>query len=431
MIDLAFIRQHPDVVKKAARDKKVPVDVDHTLTLDQARRDLQGKISALEHERNTLAKQSSQGKPSAQTIERGKQLKIKLADLTTRFKQIDTELAEALAHIPNIPTDDTPIGAAESDNTVLRTVGTPRSFDFTPKTHWELGQAHDILDNQRAAKVTGSRFTYLKGEAALLEFALVNFVLGIVTNQEKLSAIIQQAGLSISSRPFIPVIPPVLIRPEVFHKMDRLEPKDERYYIPSDNQYLIGSAEHTLGAMHMDEQFSEDQMPVRYVGFSTAFRREAGSYGKDIHGIIRLHQFDKLELESFSLPAQSRVEHDFFVAIQEYIVQALELPYQVVLKCTADMGKPNARAVDIETWLPGENRYRETHTADFMTDYQARRLHTKIKRADGTSVYAHMNDGTAVAIGRMLVAILENHQRADGSIAIPPALHPCLSFTTI
>jgi seryl-tRNA synthetase len=239
-----------------------------------------------------------------------------------------------------------------------------------------------------------------------------------------LAEIAAASSLTVSSVPFIPVIPPVFIKPDVMEQMARLEPKDDRYHIPSDDLYLVGSAEHTLGPLHRNETLEERTLPRRYIGFSSAFRREAGSYGKDVHGILRLHQFDKLEIESFTTPETSQTEQDFIVAIQERIVQGLELPYRVVLKCTADQGDPDTRAIDIEAWFPGQNRYRETHTSDLMTDYQARRLHTKVRRGSQEIEYVHMNDATAVAVGRIIAAILENGQREDGSILIPEVLRP-------
>jgi seryl-tRNA synthetase len=215
-----------------------------------------------------------------------------------------------------------------------------------------------------------------------------------------------------------------MIRPNPFLKMGRLFPKEDRYYIPSDDLYLIGSAEHTLGTMHMDHTFTEADLPVRYVGYSPAFRREAGTYGKDTRGILRVHQFEKLEVESFCLPENSLKEQELFVAIQEHILQALKLPYEVMMICTGDMGKPDYRQIDINTWMPGQNSYRETHTADLMTSFQARRLNTKVKRADGKVDIVHMNDATVAAMGRLLIAIIENYQQADGSVKIPEVLRP-------
>jgi seryl-tRNA synthetase len=224
-----------------------------------------------------------------------------------------------------------------------------------------------------------------------------------------------------------------MIKPEIFRRMARLSDadKDERYYLQQDDAFLIGSAEHTLGPIHVDSTLTENQLPLRYIGFSTSFRREAGSYGKDTGGLFRVHQFDKLEMESFTVPEDSHTEQDFIVAVQEYLVHSLGIPYQLIAICTGDMGKPDARQLDINSWLPGQNKYRETHTSDLMTDYQARRLETKVKRKTGETQYAHMNDATAIAIGRFIIAILENYQQADGSVKIPEVLVPFMGKTEI
>jgi seryl-tRNA synthetase len=243
----------------------------------------------------------------------------------------------------------------------------------------------------------------------------------ILGDEEVLRRIAQDAGLEVSTKPFVPVLPPLMIRTEVYDAMDRLEPREDRYKVEGEELWLQGSAEHVLGSMHADEIIAESEFPVRYVGYATSFRREAGSYGKDMEGIFRLHQFDKLEMESLATPEQAMNEHLFMVAIQEYIMSELELPYQVILKCTADIGKPNARGVDIDTWLPGQGKYRETHTADYMTDYQARRLQTRVRRESGVVELVHTNDATALS-QRPLIAILENYQQADGSVRVPKAL---------
>jgi seryl-tRNA synthetase len=214
-----------------------------------------------------------------------------------------------------------------------------------------------------------------------------------------------------------------MMRPEVMEKMARLEPREERYHIPGDDMYLIGSAEHTLGPLHMDEIIPAAKLPIRYVGFSTSFRREAGASGKDTRGILRVHQFDKVEIESFTAPEDSEAEQDFFVAIQEYLIQSLELPYRLVMTCTGDQGDPDARHIDLDTWMPGEGKYRETHSADLMTDYQSRRLQTRLRRADGKIEFVHMNDATAFA-GRTLIAILENYQTKEGNVLVPKVLQP-------
>ncbi len=236
-----------------------------------------------------------------------------------------------------------------------------------------------------------------------------------------MAQVVKKAKLKVSTKPFVPILPPLMIKTEPYSAMDRLEPREERYKIEGEDLWLQGSAEHVLGSMHINEILPEESFPVRYVGLATSFRKEAGAYGKDMEGIIRMHQFDKLEMESLTTAEDSLQEHYFMVAIQEYLMQELGLPYQVILKCTADIGKPNARGVDINVWLPGQNKYRETHTADYMTDYQARRLQTKIRRKSGKIELVHTNDATAFS-QRPLIAIMENYQQKDGSIKIPKVL---------
>ncbi|MBU6447363.1 serine--tRNA ligase [Patescibacteria group bacterium] len=415
MLDIKFIRENEDLVKKAVKDKKANVDIGELLKLDEQRRKLQYDIDNLNQERNMAAKEKN--------IERGKLIKENSGALQEDFKKIDAAFTELMYKVPNIPSEFTPVGPDESANKVIRKVGELPKFDFKPKEHWQIGKDLDIIDTETAAQVTGARFAYLKGGLALMQFAVIQMIMGLLTDEKELAKIAKHAGLDVSTKSFVPVLPPVMIKPEVMQRMGRLEPKEERYYIPSDDLYLIGSAEHTLGPMHMDSSIDEHNLPVRYIGFSTAFRREAGSYGKDMKGILRVHQFDKLEMETFTTLDKANDEQAFIVAIQEKIMQMLELPYQVMEISTGDMGAPDYRQIDIETWLPGQDRYRETHTSDNMTDFQSRRLNIKVKRADGKNELAAMNDATASA-GRTLIAIMENYQQADGSILVPKALQP-------
>ena len=419
MLDIKFIRNNQDKVREAIKNKKANLDLDKLLATDERRRHLLSESESLKAEQNKRSK----GPQSPVDLEELKALKEKIKLIENELKCVDEEYEKLMMMVPNIPTEDTPVGKDESENKVLRQWGKIKNFDFQPKEHWELGEALDLIDIPRAVKVSGSRFAYLKNELVLMEFALLQLCLSFLTNREKLQAIAKEAGLTVSDTPFIPILPPLMVKTAVLDKMARLEPREERYYLPEDDMYLIGSAEHSLGPIHMDETLLESELPLRYVGFSSAFRREAGTYGKDMKGILRLHHFDKLEMESFSLPEQSLAEHQFFVALQEHLTKLLGIPYQAVLKCTADMGIPNARAVDIECWLPGQGKYRETHTADLMTDYQSRRLNTKVKRTNGRADFVHMNDGTAFA-GRTMIAILENYQQADGNITVPEVLRP-------
>lgn len=416
MLDIKFIRQNPDIVKKAAKDKNVTVDVDKLLALDERKRHLQGELDQANSFRNAIAQASEGNKPAPDQIAEGKKYKEQASELEKEVFIVEQELKELLYAVPNIPTEDTPVGPDETHNKIIKEWGEKQEFSFKPKPHWELGESLDILDNKRAVKVSGARFSYFKREAAILEYAMIQFALSVTIKKG-----------------FVPIIPPIFIKPDVYRKMARLEPKEERYHISSDDLYLIGSAEHTLGPMHMDEVIPENKLPIRYVGFSPALRREAGAAGKDTRGILRLHEFHKVEMEVFSTPADGMREHLNLIAIEEEILQALGLPYQVILKCTADIGDPNARGVDINTWMPGQSVYKETHTADYMADYQAHRLNTRVRYGESSGRgsafivkydFVHMNDATALAIGRTLAAILENYQTKEGTVVIPEALHP-------
>lgn len=424
MLDIKFIIENKDIVAKAIKDKQTePVDLERLIVLYEERKSLRGALDMLNAARNKAAKE--------QNIEEGKRLKEEAAASEARLPNVEKELVTLLSKIPNVPSADTPVGADESANKILRSWGEPKKFSFDPKPHWELGKALGIIDSEKAAEVSGARFTYLKGDLALMQFALLQFALSTLGDPETLKVIAEEAGItSPDLTPFVPVVPPVFMRTEVMNRMARLHPMDERYVFEKDNLVLVGSAEHTIGPLHMDEIIEEKRLPIRYVGYSTAFRREAGAAGKDTRGILRMHQFDKIELETFTLPEKSMDEQNFIVAIQEYLMRKLNLPYQVVLKCTMDQGAPNHRGIDIETWMPGQpaasgegkGNYRETHTSDLMTSYQARRLNTRVRRNDGKIELVHMNDATVFAMSRTLIAIMENYQEADGSILVPEVL---------
>lgn len=433
MLDINYIREHTAEVVAASAAKNVPIDgfVQRLLELDIDRKNLIQRLEGLNQARNQISHGTKGEKPTAEMIAQASELKKSIQDAEKSLNPILKEYTELLDKIPNMPSEDTPVGKDDSENVVLRTVGEKPDFSFSPLPHEVIAQILGLIDTERAAKVSGSRFAYIKNELVFLEFAMVQYVLSVLTNKETLASIAKDANVNVRPTPFIPIIPPTIIKEEALYKMARLEPKDERYHIPQDNLYLVGSAEHTIGAMHMDEILPEQELPLRYIGFSSAFRREAGSYGKDVKGILRLHQFDKLEMESFVTAESSLDEQDFLVAVQEYLMQQLHIPYQVVICCTGDMGDPDARHIDIESWMPGQDKYRETHSADLMTDYQSRRLKIRTKRASGKTEFVHMIDATAFAIGRTMIAIIENHQQADGSVQLPACLHPYLPFTTL
>jgi seryl-tRNA synthetase len=359
-------------------------------------------------------------------------LKDATVDLEHQLTAVDEQLTDLLKAVPNMPAADVPVGVSEDENKVAKTVGEPTKFDFEPKTHWEIGESRGWIDKERAAKVTGARIAYLKGDLVQLQFALIQFVFATLTDEKLIARLIEENGLKLEAKAFVPILPPVMIREDIYDQMDRLEPREDRYHIEGqdDDLWLIGSAEHTLGSMYAGEILPEDQLPLRYIGYSTSFRQEAGTYGKDNEGILRMHQFDKLEMETFSTAESGPDEHLLMIAIQEHLMQELGIPYQVLMKCTADIGKPNARGVDIEAWLPGQNKYRETHTADYMTDYQARRLKTRAKDSNGQTQLVHTNDATAFAMGRTMIAIIENGQTQDGKVKVPAALQPYMGGRT-
>ncbi len=432
MIDIQFIRDNADLVERKTKEKGYNADIKQLLESDSKRRELQQQVDALRQERNELAASMKGQKPSEEQMARGRELKDRLADLEQQLTSVESKFNALLKAVPNMPADDVPVGASEDDNVESKVWGDKPQFDFEPKNHWELGEQNDWIDKERAAKVTGSRFAYLKGDLVRLQFALIQYVFDTLTNQEVIQKLIDDNGLKLEAKAFIPILPPVMIREEMYDQMDRLEPREDRYHLDGDddNLWLIGSAEHTLGSMYANEILPEASLPLRYIGYSTSFRQEAGTYGKDSEGIIRMHQFDKLEMEVFSTAETSFDEHLLLIAVQEYMMQQLGIPYHVLQKCTADIGKPDARGVDIEAWLPGQAKYRETHTADYMTDYQTRRLKTRVRRTDGSIELAHTNDATAFAMGRTMVAIMENYQTAEGRVKIPAVLQPRMGGRT-
>lgn len=424
MLDIRYIRENAAAVQENARRKGYDVSVDEVLRWDKTKRQLQQQADEFRAKRNDISSRMKGGKPTSDLIAEGKAVKDQLAAVETSLKEADATFTELLKKIPNMALSDVPVGASEDENVVAKTVGEPTKFDFTPKNHAEIAEARGWLDKERAAKVAGSRFAYLKGDLVKLQFGIIQMIMDKLSDQAFIDEIIEENNLNVSNKPFLPVLPPFMLRTELYDAMDRLEPRDDRYKIEDEDLWLQGSAEHVLGSMHADEIFDEKDLPLRYIGYATSFRREAGTYGKDMEGMFRMHQFDKLEMESLGIAEKGLDEHLFMVAIQEKIMQLLEIPYQVLLKCTADIGKPNARGIDIEAWLPGQGKYRETHTADYMTDYQARRLKTRVRREAGDMELIHTNDATALPLSRGPIAIIENHQQADGTVRIPEALRP-------
>lgn len=424
MLDIQFIRDNAELVQEKSAQKGYKVDIAQLLELDTERRTRLTQIEELRARRNALTAEMKGQKPSEEQLATGKQLKEEIAAREDELKATEEKYEPMLHAVPNMPTEDVPVGATEDENVVAKKIGEPREFGFAPKNHWEILEPADMLDKERAAKIAGSRFGYLKGNLVRMQLAIEQFVMDVLGNEEILKKLIEENGLNISSKPFTPVLPPAMLRTEPYKASARLNAEEVTYKIEQDDLWLQASAEHTLCTMYWNEILPEDMFPIRYIGFLTSFRREAGTYGKDTEGMIRWHQFDKLEMEVFSTAETGLDEHKLLVAIQEYLVQQLGLPYQLLQKCTADIGKPNARGIDIEVWFPGQGKYRETHTADYMTDYQARDLKTRVRRADGEVQLVHTNDATAFATNRIMAAIVENNQQEDGTVVVPEVLRP-------
>lgn len=407
MLDIQRIRKNPEEIKLALQKKGVDgKQIDKFLKLDEEWRAKTVALDQLKAEQNLLSKELSKGQ-SEDLISKAQLMKKRVAEIGTERDGLETKRDEILLKLPNVPFEDVPVAVDASGNRVLREVGEKPEFDFEPKDHLTLAETLGLIDVKKAAEVSGSRFGYLLREAALMEFALIRLAMDTLVKNG-----------------FTPVVPPVMIRPKVYEGMGRLaaDQKEERYYLEKDELYLVGSAEHTMGPLHMNEIFEEKDLPRRYVGFSTCFRREAGTYGKDTKGILRVHQFDKVEMFSFAHPEHSEEEHQLLLSMQEQLMQALELPYRVVEICTGDMGWTDARQFDVETWLPSQGEYRETHSCSNTTDFQARGMNVKYRTKEQKKELIHMLNATAFAIGRTLIAIFENYQTKNGTIIVPEVL---------
>ncbi len=412
MIDIAWIRQRPDELKESLVRRHIdPSIVDTLVALDEDRRSKRTLAEDKRAEQKALGREIAtlEGDERISALERATRLSEDVATLTSDADALDDEFMAAFAPLPNPPHESVPMGRGEEDNVEISRFGEPTSFDFEPKDHLELGTG--IIDAERGAKVSGARFAYLLGDAVMMEFALVRFAL------DRLSA----AG-------FTPVVPPVLVREEALFGTGFFPDDDNQVYqIPGDDLYLVGTSEVPLAAYHGDEIFVEEDLPLRYAGFSTCFRREAGAAGRDTRGILRVHQFDKVEMFSFCHPDRSWEEHEFLFSQEEALIQELGIPYRVVNVCTGDLGASAAKKYDVEAWMPAQGKFREITSCSNTTDYQSRRLKIRYKGEKGNRL-VHTLNGTAVAIGRMLIAIMENNQRSDGTVAVPEALVPYTGF---
>ncbi len=409
MIDLQLLRDDVEMVAAGlARRGWSRARVDELVAADDAWRELIAATDDARAEQKTASKGIGQASPEERPamIAKAAELKQATADLEARTAEAEDARTALLLRVPNLPQDEAPDGE-EGDGVVLRTFGTKPEFDFTPKDHVDILEAADALDLQRAARVSGARFAYLKGEAVLLEFALVRYALDIAM-----------------AHGFTPMVVPVLVRREAMVGTGFL-PGDEQSIFRTDDRddlFLVGTSEVPLASYHAGEILDPEQLPLRYAGYSPCFRREAGSAGKDTRGILRVHQFEKVELFSFCPPEDSRAEHERMLTIEEEIFSGLGVHAQVVDIPLGDLGNSAARKFDIEAWLPGQDAYREVTSTSNTTDYQARRLNVRIRNDEGKNVTAHTCNGTAIAIQRAIIALVETHQREDGSVLVPEAL---------
>jgi len=417
MIDIKFLRENPDVVRASQKGRGEDVAVvDQVLASDELKRAAITEFEQLRAEQNLLSKSvgAAKGDEKAALLANSKELADKVKAADAKRAEIEAQANALAMMISNILDPDAPIGG-EEDFVVIEHVGTPRDFaaaGFEPKDHVELGKLLGAIDTERGAKVSGSRSYYLTGVGALLEFALVNYAITSAT----------KAG-------FTPVIPPVLVKPAAMEGTGFLGQAAENvYHLEKDDYYLVGTSEVPLAAFHMDEILDGAKLPMRYAGYSTCFRREAGSYGKDTRGIIRVHQFDKVEMFSFCKPEEAKEEHKRLLQWEKDFLNAMEIPYRVIDVASGDLGSSANRKFDIEAWIPTQSAYREVTSTSNCTEFQARRLNIRYKDSDGTKAVATLN-GTLVAIPRMIVAILENHQNADGTVNVPAALQPFLGMT--
>jgi seryl-tRNA synthetase len=419
MLDVAFIRQNPDIVKKAAADKRMPVDIDRLLALDAELRDGGKKAEVLRAERNKLSKEipSLKGEARETLVGRVRAIKEELAGFDAGFDGKQKEFDDLMLRVPSIPAPEVPIGAGEEDNIELRRAGEIRQFGFTPRDHVELCETHDLLDTQRGAKVSGSRFYFLKNEAVILEMAICRFVTD-----------------TLRQRGFTPMTVPHLVRENAMRGTGYFPiGYEQAYKLPEDELFLVGTSEVSLVSYHQDEILSLESLPLRYAGISTCYRREAGTYGKDTRGLYRVHQFTKVEQVVFceADPQKAEELHYEILGNAEAVMQALKLPYRVCLACTGEIGIGQVRKHEIETWMPSRGAYSETHSCSTMGDFQARRGNIRYRAADGELRYAFTLNNTAIASPRVLIPLLETYQNEDGSVTVPEVLRPYTGFDTI
>jgi seryl-tRNA synthetase len=414
MLDLKFVREHLEQVQQALKNRGQEISLEEFLQREGERRRLLTRLEELRHERNTLSQQVGALMKSGKKAE-AEPLKQRVSGINTESKTLEAGVEEQetwvrsfLLNLPNLPHSSVPIGASADDNPVVRTWGEPPKFDFQPKAHWEIGENLGILDFERAAKITGARFALLKGKGALLERALINFMLDLHTRKHG----------------YLEVLPPFMTNRASMTGTGQLPKfREDLFKLEGWDYFLVPTAEVPVTNIHREEILKEEDLPILYTAYTPCFRSEAGSYGKDVRGLIRQHQFNKVELVKFTTPETSYDHLESLLQDAEEVLQELGLPYRVVVLCTGDMGFSAAKTYDIEVWLPGQNLYREISSCSNFEDYQARRAEIRFRRtgAKGTEL-VHTLNGSGLAVGRTLVAILENYQQADGRVLVPQAL---------
>jgi len=417
MIDINLLRQQPDLIKTALKNRqKDPTLADEVLKFDTNRRELLVQVEELRAQQNAFSR-TLKGKPTDDQLKELSVIKEKLKVLEASLKEVEDKQNSVLEEIPNIPADDVPVGKDDSENPVYKTVGEIPKFDFQPLDHADLGEKLDIIDVKKAAQVSGSRFGYFKGQGAILEMAVMHYAFN-----------------KLAQKDFIGMIPPVMIKSATEWKCGYASNKNlmgAYYAIPEDDLIFISSSEHSVVPYHMDEILDAKSFPIKYVNFSPCFRREAGTYGKDMKGMLRVHFFNKVEMNVFTLPDYKISDAMCLEMLnnEEELMQELGIPYQIVKNCTGDLPQPNRRMYDINSWFPGQNAYRETQSCSNCGDYQARRLNTKVK-IDGKNELVHILNATLIT-DRAVLAIIENNQQADGSVKIPKVLQPFCGFEII
>jgi seryl-tRNA synthetase len=407
MLDIKFIRENPEIVKEEIKKRNMKIDLDSFLNLDEQKRKLQQEVEDLRSEQNK-ANEILSLSIKEDVILAMKEIKSKLSKLEPKLKNLEMQIKNILLQLPNITHESVPVGKSEDDNIVIRKEGEKPEFDFEPKEHFEIKGVKNLIDTERGSKVSGARFWYLKGDLARLEFALMQYALEFY-----------------SEKGFVPMIVPMIVREQAMYGTGFFPAeKNEIYNVNAgdDNLFLVGTAEVPLAAYHMNEVLDFKNGPKKYMGYSSCFRREAGTYGKDMKGILRGHQFNKIEMFIFCKPEESWDLHEELLKCAEDFLQSLGLHYQVLNMCTGDIGAPNAKKYDIETWMPGQNKYRETHSCSHDTDFQARRLNCKFTDKDGKKKFVHTLNNTGCADLRVLIAILENYQQKNGAVIVPEVL---------